>query len=93
MSKYHVPETSKEFPNRKITTLCSTESIEYIIYNFIIEFYLLTIHTFIFTRPNTIFDSTKIILKLARPEPEHSPLVLWFGIATCEVKRTDTNLN
>ena len=93
MSKYHVPETSKEFPNRKITTLCLTESIEYIIYNFIIEFYLLTIHTFIFTRPNTIFDSTKIILKLARPEPEHSLLVLWFGIAMCEVKRTDTNLN
>ena len=29
-----------------------------------------------------MFDSTKIILKLARPEPEHSLLVLWFGIAT-----------
>ena len=52
-----------------------------IIYDFIIEFYLPTIHTFILARPtcNTIiFDSTKIIMKLARPEPEHSLLVLWL---------------
>ena len=82
MLKYHVPETSEEFPSRKITTLCLTESTEYIMYNFIIEFYLPTIHTFILTRPNRIFDSTKIILKLPRPQPEHSLLVLWFGIAT-----------
>ena len=35
-------------------------------YNFIIEFYLQTIHTFVLARRNTIiFDSTKIILKLA----------------------------
>ena len=50
-----------------------------IIYNFIIEFYLPTIHTFILARRNTIiFDSTKIIMKLARPEPEYSLLVLWL---------------
>ena len=50
-----------------------------IIYNFIIEFYLPTIHTFILARSNTIiFDSTKIIMKLARPEAEHSLLVLWL---------------
>ena len=65
-----------------------------IIYNFINEFYLPTIHTFILTRPNTIiFDSTKIIKKLARPEPEYSLLVLWFGFAMCERKRTDTKLS
>ena len=50
-----------------------------IIYNFIIEFYLPTIHTFILARRNTIiFDSTKIIMKLARPKPEHSLLVFWL---------------
>ena len=50
-----------------------------IIYNFIIKFYLPTIHTFILARPNTIiFDSTKIITKLARPEPELSLLILWL---------------
>ena len=65
-----------------------------IIYNFIIEFYLPTIHTFILTTPNTIiFNSTKIIMKLARPGPEYSLLVLWFGFAMCERKRTDTKLS
>ena len=65
-----------------------------IIYNFIIEFYLPTIHTFILARPNTkIFDFTKIIMKLARPEPEHSPFGFVVGIAMCKRKRTDTKLN
>ena len=64
-------------------------------YNFIIEFYLPTIHTFILARPNTIiFDSTKIIMKLARPEPEHSLLVLWLVLlCVSERGRTQSLIN
>ena len=66
-----------------------------IIYNFIIEFYLPTIHTFILARPNTIiFDFTKIIMKLARPEPEHSLLVLWLVLlCVSERGRTQSLIN
>ena len=63
-----------------------------IIYNFIIEFYLTTIHTFILARSNTIiFDSTKIIMKLARPEPL---LVLWLVLlSVSERGRTQSLIN
>ena len=66
-----------------------------IIYNFMIEFYLPTIHTFILARRNTIiFDSTKIIMKLARPEPEHSLLVLWlFLLCVSERGQTHSLIN
>ena len=64
-------------------------------YNFIIEFYLQTIHTFVLARRNTIiFDSTKIIMKLARPEPEHSLLVLWLVLlCVSERGRTQSLIN
>ena len=58
----------------------------------IYAFYLPTIHTFILARPtcNTImFDSTKIIMTLARPEPEHSLLVLWL-VLLCVSERGRT---
>ena len=62
-----------------------------------IELYLPTIHTFILSRPtcNTIiFVSTKIIMKLARPEPEHSLLVLWLVLLrVSERGRTQSLIN
>ena len=66
-----------------------------IIYNVIIEFYLPSIHTFILARSNKIiFDSSKIIMKLARPEPEHSLLVLWLVLlCVSERGRTQSLIN
>ena len=66
-----------------------------IIYNLIIEFYLPTIHTFILARPNTIiFDSTKIIMKLSRLEPEYSLLVLWLVLLCVRERgRTQSLIN
>ena len=62
-----------------------------IIYNsLIIEFYLPTIPAFILARPSTIIlDSTKTIMKLAKPEPEHSLLVLWL-VLLCVSERGPT---
>ena len=61
----------------------------------IIELYLPTKHTFILARSKTmIFDSTKIIMKLARPEPEHSLLVLWLVLlCVSERGRTQSLIN
>ena len=66
-----------------------------IIYDLIIEFYLPTIHTFILAEPNTIiFDSSKIIIEYARPEPEHSLFVLWLVLlCVSERGRTQSLIN
>ena len=68
-----------------------------IIYNFIIEFYLPTIHTFILARPNTItFDSTKVIMKLAIKGLSQS-IHYWFLwlVLLCVSKRgrTQSSIN